>query len=108
MVESASRSMGKRQQRRIETEAELVRAVGRVIDRDGMGKLGVNAVAREAGVDKALIYRYFDGLPGLLRAFGESADFWPTVEEVLDGPLERFAEHGDRPRMAREVMENYL
>ncbi|MEM1350070.1 MAG: TetR/AcrR family transcriptional regulator [Myxococcota bacterium] len=103
-----NKPMGKRQQRRIETEAALVHAVGRVIARDGMDGLGVNAVAKEAGVDKVLIYRYFDGLPGVLRAFGESADFWPTVEEVVDEPLERFAAHGSRARLSREFMENYL
>lgn len=68
---------------RVATEASLVNAVGALLAREGFGALGVNAVASEAGVDKVLIYRYFNGLPGLLAAFGESADFWPSVEEVL-------------------------
>jgi AcrR family transcriptional regulator len=37
-----------------------------VLARDGFGAIGINAVAREAGVDKVLIYRYFGGLPELL------------------------------------------
>ena len=40
-------------------------------------------MAREAGVDKVLIYRYFDGMDGLLRAFAESGAFWPSIDEVL-------------------------
>ncbi|MFN3255590.1 MAG: TetR/AcrR family transcriptional regulator [Ilumatobacter sp.] len=68
---------------RHDTEQELVDAVGRLLARDGVAAFGVNAVAREAGVDKVLIYRYFDGLDGLLRAFAQSASFWPSIEEVL-------------------------
>lgn len=65
------------------TEERLLAAVGTVLARDGFGAIGVNAVAREAGVDKVLIYRYFDGLPGLLRAWGRSGRFWPSVDELL-------------------------
>lgn len=65
------------------TEHELIDAVGRLLARDGVGSFGVNAVAREAGVDKVLIYRYFDGLDGLLRAFAENEAFWPSIDEVL-------------------------
>jgi AcrR family transcriptional regulator len=68
---------------RAATEERLLAAVGQVLARDGFGAVGVNAVAREAGVDKVLIYRYFDGLPGLLRAWGRSGRFWPSVDELL-------------------------
>jgi AcrR family transcriptional regulator len=68
---------------RAATEERLLAAVGTVLARDGFGAIGVNAVAREAGVDKVLIYRYFDGLPGLLRAWGRSGRFWPSVDELL-------------------------
>jgi AcrR family transcriptional regulator len=72
-----------RTRNRHDTEQELVDAVGRLLVRDGVAAFGVNAVAREAGVDKVLIYRYFDGLDGLLRAFAQSASFWPNIDEVL-------------------------
>jgi AcrR family transcriptional regulator len=63
--------------------------VGALLARDGFGTLGVNAVAREAGVDKVLIYRYFGGMDDLLVAFGQSGDFWPSIAEVLgDDPSE--------------------
>ncbi|MFV8836515.1 TetR/AcrR family transcriptional regulator [Aquisalimonas sp. APHAB1-3] len=70
------------------SEQRLIQAVGQILARDGFGGLGVNAVARAAGVDKVLIYRYFDGLPNLLRAYGEGADFWPTVDEVLGSDID--------------------
>lgn len=68
---------------REQSEARLIASVGQILARDGFAGLGVNAVARAAGVDKVLIYRYFDGLPNLLRAYGEQEDFWPTPAEVL-------------------------
>lgn len=64
------------------TEKELLAAVGRVLSRDITG-IGINSVAREAGVDKVLIYRYFEGLDGLLAAFAASTAFWPGPEEIL-------------------------
>jgi AcrR family transcriptional regulator len=68
---------------RAATEERLLAAVGTVLARDGFGAIGVNAVAREASVDKVLIYRYFGGLPGLLRAWGTSGRFWPSVDDLL-------------------------
>ncbi|MBN2141090.1 MAG: TetR/AcrR family transcriptional regulator [Desulfovibrionaceae bacterium] len=67
----------------------LIRAVGRVLAREGFARLGVSAVAREAGLDRSLVYRYFGGLKALVAAYGQSAGFWPTAEELLAGEGER-------------------
>lgn len=93
---TSPRKPRKRQARRIATELSLVTAVGAVLRASGVDGLGVNAVAAEAGVDKKLIYRYFGGLPGLLRAYGESADFWPDLDELLGA---------DRAVLARPTAE---
>jgi AcrR family transcriptional regulator len=61
----------------------VLTAVGQVLARDGFSAVGINAIAREAGVDKVLIYRYFGGLDALLRAWGMSGRFWPSVDELL-------------------------
>lgn len=66
------------------TATRILEAVGRVLARDGIDKMGINAIAREAGVDKVLIYRYFEGLPNLLGAWAASGEFWPTVQELID------------------------
>lgn len=77
---------------RAATEARILQAVGQVLASEGFTGIGVNAVAREAGVDKVLIYRYFGGLPELLAAWGSSGRFWPSVDELLGAdPLERQA-----------------
>jgi AcrR family transcriptional regulator len=70
---------------RTATEARILGAVATVLARDGCSGIGVNAIAKQAGVDKVLIYRYFGGLPELLRAWGASGHFWPRVADLL-GP----------------------
>jgi len=70
---------------REETTARILGAVGSVLARDGFQALGINAIAKEARVDKVLIYRYFGGLPELIAAWGASGRFWPDLAELL-GP----------------------
>lgn len=62
---------------------EILDAVGRVLTRDGVPGLGVNAIAKEAGVGKPLIYRYFGGLSELMSEFGHDADFWFGRDDVV-------------------------
>lgn len=92
---------------RQQTRQALILAVGQVLARDGFAGLGVNAIARQAGVDKVLIYRYFEGLPKLLEAYGESGDFWPSVEEVL-GPSESKLRALPLPQRTAEVVVRLL
>lgn len=68
---------------RVATEEKIIDAVEQILARNGFAALGINEIARQAGVDKVLIYRYFGGLPELLRAFGERGNFWPSIEELL-------------------------
>jgi AcrR family transcriptional regulator len=82
MTEAA---LASRPRDRAATEERILNAVGEVLARDGFGAMGVNAIARQAGVDKVLIYRYFGGLPELLRRWGASGRFWPGVDELLGG-----------------------
>ncbi len=72
------------------TRRLLIKAVGELLAEKGFTGLGVNAVARQAGVDKVLIYRYFGGLQGLIKAFGQEGDFWPSIEEMAGGDIEFF------------------
>jgi len=73
------------------TSRRLISAVGSLLAKKGFKGIGVNAVAREAGVDKVLIYRYFGGLPGLIAAFGKEGDFWPSALELAGGDLQRYS-----------------
>ena len=73
------------------TRTRLIEAVGSLLAREGFKGVGVNAVAREAGVDKVLIYRYFGGLPELITAFGREGNFWPSIKELAGGDVEAYS-----------------
>ena len=62
--------------------ARILEALGALILSDGLEGVGVNALARAAGCDKVLIYRYFGDLDGVYAAFAVSRDFWWSVEEL--------------------------
>ncbi|MDJ0706593.1 MAG: TetR/AcrR family transcriptional regulator [Leptolyngbyaceae cyanobacterium MO_188.B28] len=66
-----------------ETKARILAAVGKLLAESGFNNLGVNAVAREAGVDKVLIYRYFGGLPSLIQYFAQEGGYWLSAEELI-------------------------
>jgi AcrR family transcriptional regulator len=53
-----------------ETRQRILDAALDLAGQEGFAALGINAVARAAGADKQLIYRYFGGLEGLLAALG--------------------------------------
>jgi AcrR family transcriptional regulator len=72
------------------TRTRLITAVGTLLGREGFKGLGVNALAREAGVDKVLIYRYFGGLSELIAAFGREGNFWPSIKELAGGDIEEY------------------
>jgi AcrR family transcriptional regulator len=80
---AANRTPSPHARDRIATQERVLGAVGQVLARDGFAAIGINAIAREAGVDKVLIYRYFGGLDALLRAWGASGKFWPSFAELL-------------------------
>ena len=91
---------------REETRAKILEAVGKILAEEGFQGIGINNVSRRAGVDKVLIYRYFGDLPGLLREFASSGDYWPSMKALIERPEgmeeERFEraprrEYGDRP-----------
>jgi len=89
------------------TKARILGAVGVVLARDGFGAVGVNAIAKEAGVDKVLIYRYFGGLPELLREWGASGRFWPRVAELLGADPEAF-HRLDAPERYARFFEHFI
>ena len=65
--------------------ARILAAVGALILRDGLAGVGINALAREAGCDKVLIYRYFGDLDGVYAAYAAQGDFWWTIEDLTEG-----------------------
>lgn len=89
------------------TSRRLISSVGSLLAKKGFKGIGVNAVAREAGVDKVLIYRYFGGLPGLISAFGKEGDFWPSSLELAGGDLQKFSNLPLEKRLS-ELGSNFI
>ncbi len=93
--------------RKARTKEKLIKAVGKVLSKDGFIGLGVNKVAKAAGVDKVLVYRYFGGLPQLVRAFSQTVDFWPTVEE-LQGPNPEYLQQLPPDEQVAQFFKAYI
>ncbi|MDH3859002.1 MAG: TetR/AcrR family transcriptional regulator, partial [Gammaproteobacteria bacterium] len=61
----------------------ILDAVGTILLEQGYPAVGINAIARQAGCDKVLIYRYFGGFDELLLAFAETTTLWWEVDEII-------------------------
>lgn len=86
---------------RAATETALVQAAREVLSEAGFQGLGVNAIARKAGADKQLIYRYFGGVDGLVDAIGAE------IAEDLRRRLQPLA--GEHPPASyRELAERMM
>ena len=68
---------------RLKTEQRILDAVGTILLEQGYPAVGINAIARQAGCDKVLIYRYFGGFDELLLAFAETTTLWWEVDEII-------------------------
>src|SRR6218665_1873946 len=67
--------------RREQTEARILQALGEQIRATGMAGVGINAVGKRAKGSKELIYRYFEGFPGLMSAWMQNHDFCPSAPD---------------------------
>lgn len=65
---------------RFATRAAILDSAVAIIATRGAAGLGVNALANASKCDKVLIYRYFGGLSGVLKALGAERMLWPRVE----------------------------
>ena len=63
------------------TEESIISAVDSLILKKGFAGLGVNAIAKEAGISKVLIYRYFEDYEGLLEAWALKNCYWLTLDK---------------------------
>lgn len=73
---------------REKTESKILEAVSELVLKEGIKKLGINSIARKAGVDKVLIYRYFDGFNGLLKTYIRKQDFFANFAKFSQERIE--------------------
>ncbi len=88
------------------TERRIVRAAGELLAEKGFDGLGVNVLARRAGVDKVLIYRYFGGVAGVVKRYAED-DFWPSLEDLFGRAREEVMEMTDA-QIAADLLVGHL
>jgi AcrR family transcriptional regulator len=89
------------------TEQLLLDACERLLLTHGPDGIGVNNVVEEAGVGKQLLYRYFDGLPGLVTTWLERGANWPTAEELVGEDRAAFDSLDYREKVKR-IQRNYV
>ena len=71
---------------REQTEEKILEAVGSIIENQGFEKVGINAIATEAGVSKMLIYRYFGGVEELIAQYLIQKDYWANTDVAMINP----------------------
>jgi len=75
------------------TENRIRQAARDLLRVSGFEGWGVNAVARQAGIDKVLVYRYFGSPEALLMELVRDTDFWPHPDTLPDHAPEAFLRH---------------
>lgn len=63
------------------TKQKILNAVGKILRKEGYHAIKINKIAETAGVGKPLIYQYFNGLNGLIKAYLTKVDFWNHQRE---------------------------
>ncbi len=89
-----------------QTMQRILTAVEVILAEEGFGALGINRIAKQADVGKALIYRYFGGLEGVIDAYGETDSFWPSVYEIRGMSKEAFISLSLRER-CKTIFRNF-
>ncbi|WP_236974163.1 TetR/AcrR family transcriptional regulator [Membranihabitans maritimus] len=88
------------------TKLKLINAVGEVIRTQGYTKLGVNNIAKTAGVSKKLIYRYFGSADDLVATYVRSRDYWTAFSSHLSKELAEQHQHDHGKDFLTNVFKN--
>ncbi len=88
------------------TERKLIDAVGEIIRSKGYTGLGVNAIAKNAGVSKKLIYRYFGTADSLIETYLVERDYWVTFSKKVSDAMEASNKKQTMMEFASSVLEN--
>lgn len=94
--------MSEKEKNRGNTEKLLYQSLESIIIQDGFEKLGINLIAKNAGVAKVLIYRYFDSLDNMILQYLSKQDFWinfslnlPNQDNIIEYVKTLFKEQID-------------
>lgn len=85
------------------SEKQLIEAVSTIISEEGFARIGINNIAKIAGCDKVLIYRYFGGLEGLITAWAKKHDFYIQAYEAFVEKIENISKDNLK-ELTKEVL----
>lgn len=88
-----------------QTEKNIIEAVSSIILTEGFPKLGINRIAKVAGCDKVLIYRYFGGLEGLISRWAKENDYYYFAIDMFK---EKINSSDDMRSVAKELLIQQL
>ncbi len=89
------------------TKGKILKAVGEVIEKYGTEKVGVNLIARTAGVNKVLIYRYFESVDKLMEQYVKSGLYTSTSADSYLEEIDK-VEIEQAPEVLTKVMLTFL
>lgn len=107
MSKTDNKTKKNRSRDRNATEELLLDACEKILLSHGPDGIGVNNVVEEAGVGKQLLYRYFEGLPGLVASWLERRANWPTADDLVGGDRDTFAKLAYKDKV-KLIQRNYL
>ncbi|GAA4910173.1 TetR/AcrR family transcriptional regulator [Mucilaginibacter defluvii] len=88
------------------TKRKLMDAVGEILRKEGYAGLGVNKVAKQAGVTKKLIYDYFDrNFNNLIEAYILETDYWMMFADKVKELTERH-QFTDNQKLITDILQN--
>lgn len=87
------------------TKVNLVKALGKILKKDGFSGLSITRVADVAKVDRRLIYDYFGGLEGVVKEYLNSNDYWNIQPEQVSEIVETSRADAGKS-LAYRVLEN--
>ncbi len=96
--------------RREETENAIIDGFERLLEREGIAGVGVNALVKEASVGKKQLYDYFGGITGVAVAWVERRGIWPPLEEIVGESMEAFGKRApiDKLRLVNRQCASML
>lgn len=94
---------------RAATEEKIYESFLGLLEQKGPQAVGINAIAKKAGVSKELIYRYFGGLQGLLLQLAKRGDFFKSLLSLQNNNLDTIESAKDFAKAGtKELRENKL
>jgi AcrR family transcriptional regulator len=88
-----------------QTKRKLIDAVSEIFRNEGPSGLGVNKVARLAGVNKKLIYRYFTSFEELVETYIVETDYWMIFADNVQQMITEI-NASDSQKLVTDILQN--